>query len=535
MRGRPNGASGHKGVLWALLFVRRTPAFRDALVLSGLFIGLVTFFDIGRLFIELADLSRDYEGFGVDDVLGGSIVLILALAIFSYRRMLDSAREVRARRAAEQVAHNLARHDPLTGLPNRRFFSEKLAHALTVAKEGNRKTAIFMIDLNGFKPFNDIYGHPAGDQALIEFAGRVSGIIGKGVTLARVGGDEFAIIMPDVATPDDPTWLARRVLATLTEPMVIFGAAVWLRIGIGIALAPEDGTTPDELVRRADRALYRAKADGALNVCFFEPQMDAHMERRMGIEQSLRAALLAKTVVPHYQPLVSLDDNRIIGFEALARWDCAEFGPIGPSLFIPIAEECGLIGELSDQILRQACLDASTWPSDLKVAVNLSAVQLRDETLGLRIMSILAETGLSPLRLELELTESAVIDNLDQARRIIDDLRQTGIRIALDDFGTGYATLGQLRTLRLDKLKVDRSFVDRVCKDPEDLIIVRAILGLADGFALTTLAEGIEDLEQLACLRDNGCQEGQGFLFGKAVPAGEVLSLIERGPVAAAA
>jgi diguanylate cyclase (GGDEF)-like protein len=513
---------------------------RDILVISAvalclLLIDLFGMLDIGELFLAGAQLLRSPDNFGLDDVVGIYFMLSIVVIIFSLRRMQDLSQEVRARRAAEQIAHNLARHDPLTGLPNRRFFSEKLDHALDAATAETRGTAVLMMDLDGFKPINDIYGHAVGDQALTVFAERVSNITRADALLARVGGDEFAIIQPGIASLDDPTRLARRIVVAVSEPIQIAGAALKLGVGIGIAIAPDDGATRDELMRRADRALYRAKAEGVSTIRFFEPQMDANMERRMAMEKGLRAALAAKAIVPHYQPLVSLDDNRITGFEALARWESAEFGQVAPDVFIPIAEECGLIGELVDHVLRLACRDASAWPKDVMVAVNLSAIQLRDDTLGLRVLSILAETGLQPHRLELELTESALLDNFSKARRVIEQLRQAGVRIALDDFGTGYATIAQLRMLHLDKIKIDRSFVDLVCKDPESLAIVRAILGLASGFGLSTLAEGIEDAEQLACLKETGCLEGQGYLFGKAAPASEVLKLLKADPRASAA
>jgi diguanylate cyclase (GGDEF)-like protein len=517
-----------------------TRSSRDLIIIVSVvifFIALDIFagLDIGEMFLAMAQFVRQYDYLGLDDVFGLYVFVSIGVIIFSLRRMQDLSREVRARRAAEQIAHNLARHDPLTGLPNRRFFSEKLDHALESAAAETRGTAVLMMDLDGFKPINDIYGHAAGDKALTVFAERVSNITRADALLARVGGDEFAIIQPDIASLDDPTRLARRIVVALSEPIQIAGAALKLGVGIGIAIAPDDGATRDELMRRADRALYRAKAEGVSTIRFFEPQMDANMERRMAMEKGLRAALAAKAIVPHYQPLVSLEDNRIIGFEALARWDSAEFGQVAPEVFIPIAEECGLIGELGDQMLRQACRDAGAWPKDIKVAVNLSAIQLRDDTLGLRILSILAETELPPHRLELELTESALVDNFSKARRAIEPLRQAGVRIALDDFGTGYATIAQLRMLHLDKIKIDRSFVDLVCKDPESLAIVRAILGLASGFGLSTLAEGIEDAQQLACLKETGCLEGQGYLFGKAEPASEILKLLKADPRASAA
>jgi predicted signal transduction protein with EAL and GGDEF domain len=299
-------------------------------------------------------------------------------------------------------------------------------------------------------------------------------------------------------------------------------------VGIGIAIAPNDGVHADELVRRADRALYRAKAAGRSSVRFFEPEMDTHVERRIQIERDLRSAIATNSIVPHYQPLVSLDGNRIIGFEALARWENGVLGFIAPDVFIPIAEETGLINLLSDQPFRRACFDANAWPATFVLAFNVSPVQLRDPTLGLRLLSILGQTGFSPRRLEIEITESALVENIGVAQTVIDDLRQAGVRIALDDFGMGYATLSQLLSFHLDKIKIDRSFVSRLDKSEDSQVIVRAILGLAKGFGLTTTAEGVEDAGQLAFLKANGCTEGQGYLFSKAIPAIDIPSLINR-------
>jgi diguanylate cyclase (GGDEF)-like protein len=439
--------------------------------------------------------------------------------------------EVLARVAAEEEARKMARHDPLTGLPNRRFFAEKLNEVLHGMESSGGQTAVLMLDLDGFKPINDTFGHAAGDQALMECAERMGSVIRSGTMLARVGGDEFAVILPSIASLDEPAGLARRIVGAFAEPFVFGDTAARLGIGVGIAVAPDDGMEHDKLVRRADLALYRAKAIGQSSIRFFESEMDEHLDRRMRIEQELRNAVTANAIVPYYQPLVSLAENRIIGFEALARWHSKELGMIAPDVFIAIAEECGLIGELGDRLLRRACLDAKTWPKDITLAFNISTVQLRNASLGLHILSILAETGFDPRRLEIEITESVLVDNLELAQRTIDELRQSGIRIALDDFGTGYATLAQLQNLHLDKIKIDRRFVDRVVKDKESLVIVRAILGLANGFGLATTAEGIEDEEQRACLQANGCQEAQGYLFSKAVPAAEVPALLSRTPL----
>jgi diguanylate cyclase (GGDEF)-like protein len=509
---------------------------RDTVILVGILTAVFAFFDVGDLFLKVANILSANESWGADDIFAMSFLLSIGLVIFSVRRLQDLSKEVKARSAAEDEAHKLARHDPLTGLPNRRFFTEKLDDVLLQTTSCGGRTAVLMLDLDGFKAINDMYGHEAGDRNLVEVAERMSTAIRLGTVLARVGGDEFAIILPNFASLDDAAGLARRIVGAIAEPFMIGNAATTLGVSVGIAVAPDNGTEHDDLVRRADRALYRAKAEGQSTIRFFEPDMDAHVERRMQLERELRNALAAKTIIPYYQPLVSLADNRIIGFEALARWESKELGAVAPVVFIPIAEECGLIGELGEQLLRHACRDAAAWPADIKLAFNISPIQLRNPSLGLRILAILGDTGFDPHRLELEITESALVDNLETTQRAIEQLRQAGIRIALDDFGTGYATLAQLQTLHLDKIKIDRSFVDRVCKNNESMIIVRAILGLASGFGLITTAEGIEDVEQLDCLKANGCSEGQGYLFGKALPAQSVLPLLKLAlPVAGAA
>jgi diguanylate cyclase (GGDEF)-like protein len=461
-------------------------------------------------------------------VAAGATLLIVIVAGFAvrYRGKLN---------AAEVEARNLARHDPLTGLPNRRFFAEKLDECLRRVSD-TQWLAVLMLDLDGFKVINDTHGHAVGDKALSEFARRVTALLRADSVLARIGGDEFVIIMPKINSLDDPTNLARRIAAAVAEPFVIGNTSAEFGVGVGIAIAPNDGTDPDELLRRADRALYRAKATGRSSVRFFEPEMDAHVERRIQVEQELRSAIASNAVVPHYQPIVSLDGNRIIGFEALARWESKSLGNIPPDVFIPIAEETGLISVLGGQLLRRACLDANAWPATFVLAFNVSPIQLRDPTLGLRILSILGQTGFSPRRLEIEITETALVENMGVAQTVIDDLRRAGVRIALDDFGTGYATLTQLLSFHLDKLKIDRSFVSRLDQSEDSQVIVRAILGIAKGFGLTTTAEGVEDAGQLACLKAIGCTEGQGYLFSRAVPAAEIPALLGRAlPDSAAA
>jgi diguanylate cyclase (GGDEF)-like protein len=481
-------------------------------------------YDFAPVVLQFGIDHRDWE---IDNLLFMLVIISFGLLVFGYRRVKDLSEAMRARKLAELDALMLARHDSLTGLPNRRFFVEKLNQSLSEATDASR-TAVLMLDLDGFKLVNDAYGHAVGDLALQEFARRITEVMRSGSLLTRIGGDEFAIIAPNIGSLDDPTVLARRIVAAVVEPFLVGKIQTTLGVGIGIAIAPEDGVDFEVLVQHADRALYRAKAEGRNSIRFFEAAMNEHVERRIAIENELRTAISAKSIVSFYQPLVAFDGERIIGFEALARWKSDKFGWVPPDQFITIAEELGLIGELGDHLFRQACVEACTWPAEMTLAFNISASQLRDPTLGLRILAILADTHLNPRRLELEITETALVDNMTVAQKVINHLREAGVRIALDDFGTGYATLSQLLSFRLDRIKIDRSFVERLGKDVESDIIVRAILGLAKGFGLATTAEGIEEADQLASLKANGCLEGQGYLFGKAIPSSQIQALLRK-------
>jgi diguanylate cyclase (GGDEF)-like protein len=383
-----------------------------------------------------------------------------------------------------------------------------------------------MLDLDGFKAINDVHGHAVGDKALIEFAERISAVLPPGCIAARVGGDEFAVIQPKISSLEDPATVARRIISVVSEPFTIDEVSATLGVGVGIAVAPDNGTEREDIVRRADLALYRAKGEGRSLIRFFESEMDQHVERRAQLERELREALANGTLGVHYQPLVDLKGERIVGFEALARWTSPTLGEVTPGVFIAIAEECNLIHELGEQLLRVACREATRWPSELTLSFNISPLQLRDRALGLRILAILGDTGLPPHRLELEVTESALVSEAETAQKVIDDLRSAGVRIALDDFGTGYATMSQLLSLRFDKIKIDRSFVNRLGKDPQSDVIVRATIGLARGLGLTTTAEGVEEGDQLETLRANGCLQGQGYLFGQAVPASDIPALL---------
>jgi diguanylate cyclase (GGDEF)-like protein len=496
---------------------------QDAASVAG--VALLTFLvaHIFQLPSMLFRFALEHADSTIADLLFLAVLMSVLLPIYARRRRNDLARQFDAWRIAEAEFRRLTRHDPVTGLPNRRFFADRLDKLLRQAEARKERTAVLMLDVDGVKTTNDTFGHGAGDEVLIEFSGRISSLLAPGAFMARVGGDVFAIAVTRTEA-DGAALLAHRIAAALVDPVLVREVSVRLGVAIGIGVAPKDGTSAEEVLRRADLALYWAKADG--RVRFFEPGMDEHMERRHVIECELRDAIAARAIGVHYQPLVRLDTNRIVGFEALARWVSPNLGQIDPQDFIAIAEQCGAIVELGDILLRRACEDAVDWPGEFTLCFNISAVQLRDPGLGLRILTILNETGLDPRRLELEITETALIADAEPARFVIHGLRGAGVRVALDDFGTGYATMSQLLSLRLDKIKIDRTFVSRMGQDPERDVIVRATIGLAKGLGLTTTAEGVETVEQCASLRAYGCTEGQGYLFGRAMPTKDIPALI---------
>jgi diguanylate cyclase (GGDEF)-like protein len=511
----------HMGSVAQTLWSRRD--VKEAIVIFGAaIVGFIVVIQT-QLYEALDAYLVTHDDWHLDDALLVSAITSIALVIYGYRRFKDLSNEMRARSRAEIEAQRLARHDPLTGLPNRRFFGQSLEQALRHLAPG-KHAAVMMLDLDGFKAVNDTHGHADGDRALLAVSELLSGML-PGGTLARMGGDEFAIIVPRTESRESIAALARRIVAGFTQPFVIGDTSVSLGVSIGIVVAPDDGGNPDILLRRADLAMYRAKSEGRSLISFYNPELEALAERRARMERDVRRAVANDTIVPHYQPLVSLSGNRIIGFEALARWT-GQGERLSPDQFISLAEETGLINQLGDQLLMKACRDAVMWPCDLFLAFNVSGIQLCDPGLGLRILSILAQTSLDPRRLELEITETALVKSNDAARKVIDQLRAAGVTIALDDFGTGYATLTQLMSLHFDKIKIDRSFVQRLGKDPQSLVVVRAIIGLAKGFGLTTVGEGVEEEDQRASLQENGCAEGQGYLFSKAVPAVEIAGLL---------
>ena len=428
----------------------------------------------------------------------------------------------------EQISH-MARHDALTNLPNRTLFREQLEKALRLAKRSDQ-LAVFCLDLDHFKEINDTLGHPVGDALLKEVARRLGECVTEHDTVARLGGDEFAVVQfCSDCDPSAVALLASHIVEKIGEPYDIGGHQLVVGVSIGISLAPEDGKNPDELLKKADLALYRAKADGRGTYRFFETGMDARAQARRILELDLRAALQRHEFEVYYQPIRDVASDEVVAFEALVRWNHSLRGLISPVNFIPLAEETGLIVRLGDWVLRQACMDAAGWPQDVDVAVNLSPVQFKNPNLVSSVKAALAASGLAPNRLELEITESVLLQNSETTLAVLHELRAFGVRISLDDFGTGYSSLSYLRSFPFDKIKIDRSFVSDLETSADSAAIVRAVLSLGRGMGMTTTAEGVENRDQLAYLRAEGCSEVQGFYFSEPRPAGEIARLMRDG------
>jgi len=429
---------------------------------------------------------------------------------------------------AEATISHMARHDALTGLPNRALLRESMDLAVTGLDQGHA-FALLLIDLDHFKTVNDAMGFPAGDRVLQEMASRMASCLRKTETIARLGADEFAIMVPGLQRQEDAGDVARRIAEAVSTPCAVGDAEIVLRASIGIVMAPADGATSDTLLRKADLALHRAKQDGCGTVCFFEPGMDTRQQARRAMEADLRAGLANREFELFYQPLFDLNENRVCGFEALLRWSPTA-GHVAPCDFIPVAEDTGLIVPIGEWVLAQACDEAATWPTDIKIAVNVSPVQFRSPFLVLIVQEALARSGLSAARLELEITESALMADGDATLTTLHQLRELGVGISMDDFGTGFSSLSSLHSFPFNKIKIDQSFVrDLTATDGSGnnaQAIVRAIAGLGSNLGMRTTAEGVETQEQLDRVRREGCTEVQGYLLSRPAPAREVRRLI---------
>ena len=435
--------------------------------------------------------------------------------------------DITARRKTQAKVEFMARHDALTGLANRAQFRESLEQAVADLDQG-RHFSVFGLDLDHFKQVNDTLGHAAGDLLLKSVSERLQSSLRKGDVVSRLGGDEFAIIQFDTTDPQHCHALAKRITDRIVAPYNLAGQEAVIGVSIGIAMAPGDGSDAENLLKRADTALYAAKGEGRGTYRFFDAEMDKAAQTRRTLEQELRKAVAEGGLQLHYQPLVNLSSGQITGFEALLRWPHPVRGMVSPGDFIPLAEETGLIGPIGEWVLRQACADAVQWPASMRVAVNLSPVQFKTHNLSTVVVAALVESGLSPTRLELEITESVLLLEEKSTIETLHQIRKLGVSIAMDDFGTGYSSLSYLRSFPFDKIKIDQTFVRDLSKREDCVTIVSAIAGLASSLKMRTVAEGVETEDQAAKVRSAGCTEAQGWLFGRPIPADRIAGLLER-------
>jgi diguanylate cyclase (GGDEF)-like protein/PAS domain S-box-containing protein len=443
----------------------------------------------------------------------------------AYRRVY-AIQDVRERKRDEARIRHLAHHDPLTGVPNRVLLHERLGAKLEQAWSNDQQFAVFTLDLDRFKEVNDIFGHASGDAVLLEATRRMRDVLEPDDLLARVGGDEFAIVTGD-CDPHRATRIAEQLVDSISQDVAIGEQKVSVAASIGIALFPSHGMTPERLLSNADVALYRAKAQGRSAYCFFNSEMDTAIRDRRALAKDLGQGLARGELEIHFQPQANVSSLAVTGFEALARWRHPERGFVSPGEFIPLAEENGLVHDLGLFVVRQACQEAAKWRNPLSVAVNISALQFQHAVLPHHFLAILTETGLPPARLELEITETVFIKDFDRALSMLRRLKALGLRIAMDDFGTGWSSLSTLQAFPFDRLKIDRTFIDKIGRRREAEVIIRTVLGLGRSLDIPVLAEGVETEEQLEFLRSESCDEIQGYLLAAPAPIETFSYLIE--------
>jgi diguanylate cyclase (GGDEF)-like protein/PAS domain S-box-containing protein len=442
-------------------------------------------------------------------------------------------RDVSAARAmAMQITHS-AEHDFLTGLPNRMLLNDRIGQAIALAQRHMKHVAVLFLDLDGFKHINDSLGHPTGDKLLQSVAERLVECVRASDTVSRQGGDEFVVLLSEVAESEDAVITARRMLQAVSQPHSIDQHDLHITTSIGVSVYPEDGLDADTLIKNADTAIYQAKESGRQSFQFFKPAMNARAVERQSIEESLRRALERREFTLHYQPKVNLNTGAIIGAEALLRWTHSTRGSVSPIDFIPVAEDCGLILPIGSWVLREACTQARAWIEvglpPISMAVNVSAIEFRHEKFLEGLFAILDQTGFDPRSLELELTESVLMKHAASTAKILRKLRESGIGVAVDDFGTGYSSLSYLQKFPVDAVKIDQSFVRQISTAGEDTTIVKAVIGMARGLKLRVIAEGVETLEEVAFLRAYRCEEAQGYYFSRPVPAQQFAMLLKNG------
>ena len=456
------------------------------------------------------------EGLGPDRLLTSALFLNIALIIFGWRRYRELTGEVAERRRAEEQARHLAEIDPLTGCLNRRAIGPEADCLIAGATERGEAVAAIMFDLDKFKQVNDVKSHAAGDALLVESARRLQARLPEGTLLARIGGDEFVCVLSfDPDQPGQIDRLAETLIGEVARPVPFKDGEVETTISAGIARRNPGGSEDAQtLLHHADIAMYHAKKQGRNRQCWFEPAMESELRFRSELEEGIRRGLTQGEFVPYYQKQIDLDSGELVGFEMLARWNSPVFGMVSPEIFVPVAEEIGVIAPLSEQLIRQALSDARSWNPGLTLSVNISPLQLRDPWFAQKLLKLLVEANFPPNRLEIEVTESCLHDNIGLVRSLITSLQNQGVKVSLDDFGTGYSSLSQLRSLPFDRIKIDRSFVATVLESQESQTIIQSIISLGTGLGLPITAEGIESEEVLAKMRELGKFSGQGYYYG---------------------
>ena len=466
---------------------------------------------------------------GADQVMVTALLLNIALILLIWRRTSALSDEIDVYRQAEVRAQHLAMTDPLTNLFNRRAIKEKTLELSARASRRGKSIAFLMIDLDGFKKINDLYGHDCGDLLLREVADRMRDLVPPSSVIARLGGDEFGIcVVFEPEYPEAVDRIAEDMVDALARPVTIADSQQTVTASIGISRPEMDCDSIDMLIRRADIALYAAKKNGRNGYSWFENGMEVELRSRNSLEGDIRAAIPNDEFVPFFEQQIDLVTGELVGFEMLARWVSPVRGLISPDDFIPVAEETGMIGDLSMSIIRKAMLEAKNWDPKLTISVNISPVQLKDPWLAQKIVKLLVETGFPASRLEVEITESSLFKNLSLAQSIVGSLKNQGIRIALDDFGTGYSSLAHLRALPFDRIKIDRSFVSSMLENAESAAIVSAIAGLGASLDVPITAEGIEDEQIIGKLRALGCTKGQGWHFGQPMNIDQARTLLAK-------
>lgn len=504
----------------------RNRAFTDAAILAVMFVACYAYFSSIEAFELLVEFMEAHEDWELDEAITSLMLAGTAGFIYAIRRYNETRSELKKRKKAEASVGWLAQNDALTELPNRRFLNSFLGSFDAKGADNNdTRYGVLSIDLDGFKGINDLHGHAAGDALLKTVARRLS-TVAEDDLIVRLGGDEFLVIA-ETSSDRDVEQLAKRLVDAVSKPMNLDGVHAEVGVSIGYLSYPAQAPTMADAVRSADIAMYGAKKNGGNAIMAFSDDMRDEAAARAKLEHDLKAAIRQGDIVPFYQPLIDLEADRIRGFEVLARWTLPSGEAVPPSVFIPLAEQMGLITDLSEQLLRTACRDAKAWPSDVGLSFNLSPTQLSDRLIGLRIITILKDFGLPPSRLEIEITESAMIQDGDSALAVIADLKAAGVRTALDDFGTGYSSLSQVARFNFDRIKIDRSFVNELDNEKQRNI-VKAIIALGDGLDVSTTAEGIETDDQLNVLKSLGCGCGQGFLLGRPVDAEKTGALFTR-------